>query len=168
MRLVAPCVLALILATGLAGCGKKPTAPTAGADTAAGARFLADKAKIPGIATLPNGLLYQVVRSGPSDGATPHKGDEIKINYEGKLIDNTVFDSTYQRGQPAVMPLEDLVPGWMEALPHMHVGDIWTIYLPPNLGYAERGAGNAIPPNAVLVFKIELLGVLPAPGSRNA
>ncbi len=153
----------LLLALALAACGPKPVAPGAAAvDTSDGVKFLARNAKAPGVTILPDGLQYKVVNSGPPAGLSPQKGDEIKINYEGTLIDGTVFDSTYRNGQPAVMPLDGLVPGWMEALPKMHVGDTWFVYLPSRLGYGARGAGGVIPPNAVLVFKIELLGVLPA------
>jgi FKBP-type peptidyl-prolyl cis-trans isomerase len=160
--LLAP-ALGVAVVLGLAACGAKPAGPVAaGLDTADGARFLAKNAKAPGVTVLPDGLQYKVVSSGPPGALSPRKGDEIKINYEGTLIDGTVFDSTYRQGQPAVMGLDGLVPGWMEALPKMHVGDTWFIYLPSKLGYGARGAGGVIPPNAVLVFKIQLLGVLPA------
>ncbi len=157
---------ALLLAAALAACGPKPTAPAAqngaAVDTPDGASFLAKNAKAPGVTVLPDGLQYRVASAGPPGAPSPRKGDEIKINYEGTLVDGTVFDSTYRNGQPAVMTLDELVPGWMEALPRMHVGDTWFIYLPSKLGYGSRGAGRVIPPNSVLVFKIELLGVLPA------
>jgi peptidylprolyl isomerase/FKBP-type peptidyl-prolyl cis-trans isomerase FklB len=168
MRPAALLIAALSLATGLAGCGGRQGHSAVPADAGAGTRFLAKNAKEAGVVTLPDGLQYKVLHSGPAGAPSPQRGDEIKINYEGALIDGTVFDSTYRKGQPAVMGLEDLVPGWMEALPKMHVGDVWYLYLPSRLGYGERGAGGVIPPNAVLVFKIELLGVLPARGSHDA
>ena len=87
--------------------------------------------------------------------------DLIKVHYEGKLVDGTVFDSSFQRGKPALMPLGGLVPGWMEALPLMHPGDEWVLYLPPDLGYGADGQGP-IPPNSVLIFRLQLLGVLSA------
>ena len=157
--------LAFSLLFGLAACGPKSgpaTAAAAASDADDGLKFLARNAKAPGVVSLPDGLQYKVERSGSPGALSPQRGDEIKINYEGTLIDGTVFDSSYRRGQPAVMPLDGLVPGWMEALPKMHVGDVWFLYLPSNLGYGPRGAGGVIPPNAVLVFKIELLGVLPS------
>lgn len=133
--------------------------------TPEGQAFLDKMAKKAGVHALPDGLLYEVVQSEPGTGAHPQKGDEIKVNYEGKLVDGTVFDSSYERGQPAAMPLEHLVPGWEEALPLMRPGDVWMLYLPPKLGYGARGAGDgAIPPNAVLIFKIELIDFLPGPG----
>jgi FKBP-type peptidyl-prolyl cis-trans isomerase len=103
------------------------------------------------------------VRSGPASGLRPQKGDLIKVHYEGKLLDGEVFDSSYDRGAPAAMPLEHLIPGWMEALPLMRPGDEWILYVPPNLGYGAEGQGR-IPPNSALIFRIELIDMLPGPG----
>ncbi len=118
-------------------------------------------AKAPGVVTLPSGLKYRVVRSGSATGLHPAVGDAVKVNYEGKLASGAVFDSTYQRGKPALLMLSQLVPAWMEALPLMRPGDEWTLYVPPALGYGEEGAGP-IPPNSVLVFRIELIAFLSA------
>ncbi len=85
----------------------------------------------------------------------------MKVNYEGKLTDNTVFDSSFARGQPAAFVLGGLVPAWVEAMQLMRPGDEWMLYVPSALGYGEEGAGDKIPPNSVLVFRIQLLGVLP-------
>ncbi len=157
--------LAIVLA--LAACGPKEKKHEFTAkDTPDGAAFLVKNAKEPGVTTLADGLQYKVVKSGPTDGPSPKKGDEIKINYEGTLLSGEVFDSSFKRGVPAVMPLDHLVPGWMEALPKMHVGDEWIVYLPAQLGYGAEGQGP-IPPNAVLVFRIQLLGVLPAGGGNG-
>lgn len=128
-----------------------PAAPTAEA-------FLAANLKKKGVKALPSGLQYEVVRSGPT-GPSPRPGDLIKVHYEGALASGEVFDSSIARGKPAIMPLEDLVPGWMEAIPLMRVGDEWVIYLPPSLGYGESGAGP-IPPNSALVFRIRLLDMM--------
>jgi FKBP-type peptidyl-prolyl cis-trans isomerase len=125
--------------------------------------YMAKAAKQPGVVVLPSGLAYKVVRSGPPGGLKPQKGDEVKVHYEGKLEDGTVFDSSYERGQPAAMPLDRLVPGWMEALPMMRPGDEWILYVPSNLGYGAKGQGP-IPPGAPLIFRIELIDVLPGPG----
>ncbi len=140
-----------------------PTAAAKQADSAAKA-FLAKNAKEPGVVTLPDGLQYKIVHSGPATGNKPHLNDEVKVNYEGKLVDGTVFDSSYDRGQPAAMPLKNLVKAWQEAIPMMRPGDEWTLYVPPELGYGPDGQGP-IPGNAVLIFRIELIDFLPGPGS---
>jgi peptidylprolyl isomerase/FKBP-type peptidyl-prolyl cis-trans isomerase FklB len=130
--------------------------------------FLQATASKPGVKVLPSGLMIQVVRSGPPDGLRPGPNDEVKVNYEGKLIDGTVFDSSYQRGQPATFTPKGVIKGWTEALQLMRPGDEWILYVPPNLGYGDEGAGGVIPPGAALTFRIELIGVLPAPGRVGA
>ena len=123
------------------------------------AQFLAGNAKAAGVTVLPSGLQYKVVASGPA-GPSPKEGDVIKVHYEGALVSGQVFDTTFS-GKPAIMQLADLVPGWMQALPRMKVGDEWILYVPPALGYGPNGAGP-IPPNSVLVFRLKLLGMLSA------
>lgn len=123
------------------------------------AEFLARNAKEPGVQVLPSGLQYKVVKSGDPKGPSPKEGDIIKVHYEGALTNGQVFDSTFARGRASIMQLYDLVPAWMEALPLMHVGDEWTIYAPPSLGYGDRAAGP-IPPGSVLVFRLQLVGML--------
>lgn len=152
-------LLGLLAGSVLSACKRPAAAPAK--PSAEGEALLKKAAAEPGAKTLPSGLVYKVIRSGPADGPHPAKGDTIKINYTGSLTDGTVFDSTDKEGVPAVMPLDHLVPGWMEALPLMRPGDVWLLTLPPKLGYGEGGAGGVIPPGAVLVFRIELLGVLP-------
>ena len=125
--------------------------------------YMDANAKADGVQTLPSGVQYKIVRSGPADGLKPGPDDEVKVHYEGKLADGTVFDSSYERGQPAAMPLPALIPAWKEALQLMRPGDEWVLYVPPAMGYGEEGAGE-IPPNSVLIFRIELIDVLPAPG----
>ena len=142
----------------LAACAKAP-APTADA-AAQGKAFLASNAHVSGVITTASGLEYRVLRSGPTSGLEPKPADEVKVDYEGKLLDGQVFDSSYARGQPAVLTVRDLVPGWQEALQHMRPGDEWLIYVPPKLGYGDKGVGP-IPANSVLVFKLDLIGVLP-------
>jgi len=114
----------------------------------------------PGVQVLPDGLAYKVLKSGPKDGAQPHKGSSMLLIYEGRLPDGSIFDSSDQHGNGAYMQMEldGLVPGWMEALPMMHVGDTWMLYVPPELGYAHRSMG-VIPKDSPLVFKVQLLGV---------
>lgn len=131
-----------------------PPAANAGADAV---QFLAANAKLPGIVVLPSGLQYKIVRAGPA-GPSPKAGDVIKVQYEGAFPTGKVFDAT-PPGKSAIMPLQDLVPAWMEAIPMMRVGDEWTLYVPPALGYGPEGAGP-IPPNSVLVFKVKLVGML--------
>ena len=143
----------------------QPQAPAASAAPAPAAPapevFLAANAKEPGVQTLPSGLQYKVVKAGDPNGPSPKPGDVIKVHYEGKLVTGEVFDSTFERGHPTLMQLYGLVPAWMEALPRMRVGDEWTIWAPPSLGYGDRPAGP-IPPNSVLVFRLQLLGMLSA------
>jgi peptidylprolyl isomerase/FKBP-type peptidyl-prolyl cis-trans isomerase FklB len=152
-------MIGAFMALSLAGCHK--SLPDQSDQAKA---FLAQNAKQPGVVTLPSGLQYKVVKSGPKDGLRPQLGDEVKVNYEGKLVDGAVFDSSYERGVPAAMPLRGLIKGWQEALQLMRPGDEWILYVPPNLGYGDEGAGGQIPPGAALIFRIELLGVLPAEG----
>jgi len=152
-------ILAVCAALSLAGC-KKPLAD----QSAEAAAFMAKNAREEGVITLPSGLQYKVVRSGPATGGRPKLQDEVKVNYEGKLLNGTVFDSSYARGQPAAMPLRQLIPGWVEALQLMRPGDEWILYVPPALGYGAQGAGE-IPPGSALIFRIELIDFLPGPGS---
>ena len=134
------------------------------ANARAAAFFMESNAKADGIETLPSGLQYKVVQSGPSGAATPDRNDLVRVDYEGALTDGSVFDSSFSRGQPYVTTAEQVVPGWTEALQRMKVGDEWMLYVPPALGYGERGQGADIPPNSVLVFRIKLLDVAPVPG----
>jgi len=123
--------------------------------------FLAQNAKQPGVVTLADGLQYKIVRSGPATGPKPNPTDEVKVHYEGKLVDGTVFDSSYERGAPASFPLQGLVPAWRTALVMMRPGDEWTLYVPPELGYGAQDKGP-IPGNSVMIFRIELIDVLPS------
>jgi peptidylprolyl isomerase/FKBP-type peptidyl-prolyl cis-trans isomerase FklB len=147
------------VAGALAACRPRAKAPVATGEDQA---FLARMTKKPGVKTLPSGLMYEVLRAGPVDGPHPRPRDEVKVHYVGSLVDGRVFDSTEETGTPAVLRLDHLVPAWMEAIPLMRPGDAWMLYVPPKLGYGERGSPPVIPPNAALVFRIELLGVLPS------
>ena len=124
--------------------------------TKAGREFLAANAKKPGIITTPSGLQYEVLTQGTGD--VPQKTDKVKVHYEGKLIDGTVFDSSIQRGEPAVFGLNQVIKGWTEGLSLMPVGSKWRLYVPQELGYGERQAGK-IPPYSTLIFDVELLGI---------
>ena len=163
MKLLIP-VLAAVLA--LAGCNKGGADPAEMAKSAAEAKaFMATNAKAEGVQTLPSGVQYKIVTSGPATGKSPKVRDEVKVHYEGKLVSGKIFDSSYDRGQPAAMPLPALIPAWKEALQLMRPGDEWILFVPPEMGYGEEGAGGGeIPGNSVLIFRIELIDVLPAPG----
>jgi peptidylprolyl isomerase/FKBP-type peptidyl-prolyl cis-trans isomerase FklB len=150
--------LVLIAALALAACGQSaPPAPDA---AGIGRTFLANNAHVAGVTTTASGLQYRILRSGPATGLHPKPADEVKVDYEGKLLDGEVFDSSYQRGAPAVLTVRELVPGWQEALQLMRPGDEWLIYLPAKLGYGDKGAGP-IAPGSVLMFKLDLIDVLP-------
>jgi FKBP-type peptidyl-prolyl cis-trans isomerase FklB len=122
-----------------------------------GQAFLAANRGKPGVKTMPSGLQYQVIR--PGNGQSPQATDTVRVHYHGQLLDGTVFDSSVQRNQPAVFPVNRVIPGWTEALQMMRVGDKWRLFIPSNLAYGAEGAGAAIGPHAVLIFDVELLGV---------
>jgi FKBP-type peptidyl-prolyl cis-trans isomerase len=156
----------LLFAVGLslcvADCAPAGSKAQSAPESPANSGFLAANAKAPGVITLPSGLQYKIVHSGPASGPHPGPSDEVKVNYEGKLVNGTVFDSSFKRGEPADLPLQGLIPGWVEALQLMRPGDEWMLYVPPNLGYGADSP-DPIPPNSVLVFRIQLLGVLKQP-----
>ncbi len=163
MRILASLAVVATLAAGAAS-AQQVTAPPQlnappSAAAVAGKQFLATNAKAPGVVTLPSGLQYKVVTSGAKDAPSPKVGDIIKVHYEGKLLDGTVFDSSFERGKPAIMPLDGLVQAWMETVPKMKVGDEWVLYVPPELGYGNEDNGP-IPGGSVMVFRLKLLGML--------
>jgi len=124
----------------------------------AGEKYLAENAKKAGVVTLPSGLQYQVLREG--NGKKPSAKDSVKCHYEGFLIDGTVFDSSIQRGEPAVFGLQQVIAGWTEGLQLMQEGAKYRFFIPYRLAYGEGGAGQSIPPFAALVFDVELLQVM--------
>ena len=125
---------------------------------AAGESFLAENAKKEGVVVLPSGLQYQVLKE--SNGKKPSATDQVKCHYEGTLIDGTIFDSSYQRNEPATFGLNQVIAGWTEGVQLMSEGAKYRFFIPYNLAYGERGAGAQIPPFAALVFDVELLKVL--------
>jgi peptidylprolyl isomerase/FKBP-type peptidyl-prolyl cis-trans isomerase FklB len=157
VRAQASVLVALALA--LAACGR--ARPDVSGPTVAQA-YLATNAKQPGVVTLPSGLQYKIIASGPAGGVHPRASDEVKVNYEGKLISGQVFDSSFQRGVPADFTLDEVIPGWTEGLERMRPGDEWMLYVPPQLGYGEEDKGP-IPGGSVLIFRVQLLGVLQHP-----
>lgn len=129
-------------------------------NAAEGAAFLQQNGQREGVTTLDSGLQYEVLTA--AEGAKPTATDRVRVHYKGTLIDGTQFDSSYDRGEPAVFGLQGIIPGWVEALQLMSVGSKWKLYLPAELGYGARGQGGTIGPNATLVFEVELLEILPA------
>ena len=123
-----------------------------------GEEFLAANAKKEGVIVLPSGLQYKVIKEG--EGRMPELTDKVKCHYEGTFVDGEKFDSSYDRKQPAVFGVNQVIPGWTEALQLMSEGSVWELYIPYNLGYGEAGAQGAIPRYSALVFKVELIEVL--------
>lgn len=122
-----------------------------------GQAFLEENSKKEGVVTLPSGLQYEVLQEG--EGAKPKATDKVKCHYHGTLLNGQVFDSSVQRGQPAVFGVDQVIKGWVEALQLMSVGSKWRLYIPSGLAYGAQGAGNSIEPNSTLIFDVELLGI---------
>lgn len=119
--------------------------------------FMAENGERDGVVTRPSGLQYEILTEG--SGSIPKIHEKVVAHYEGRLLTGKIFDSSYQRGQPATFPVNGLIKGWQEALQIMPVGSKWRLYIPSNLGYGARGAGNDIPGNASLIFDLELLEI---------
>lgn len=128
--------------------------------------FLAKNKTKAGVVTTASGLQYEVLTEG--SGPKPTPDDRVTVNYKGTLLDGTQFDSSYDRGQPATFPVTGVIPGWIEAMQLMPVGSKYKLYIPPDLAYGERGAGNKIGPGALLVFEIELLAIAPKDAAAPA
>lgn len=125
-----------------------------------GELFLAENAKKPGVITTASGLQYEIIKD--TIGAKPVATDNVKVHYEGTLLDGTKFDSSYDRGEPIEFALNQVIKGWTEGVMLMSPGAKYKFYIPYNLGYGEQGAGGVIPPFATLVFVVELLDINPA------
>jgi FKBP-type peptidyl-prolyl cis-trans isomerase FklB len=124
-----------------------------------GEQFLKSNLKKSGIFVTQSGLQYEIIKHGT--GEKPKVTDQVKVNYRGTLVNGTEFDSSYNRGEPAVFRLNEVIPGWTEALQLMNVGSKYKFFIPSELAYKEHGAGNVIEPNATLIFEIELLEIFP-------
>lgn len=122
-----------------------------------GEAFLSENSSRPEVTVLESGLQYEVIAEGA--GSQPQATDKVKCHYHGTLIDGTVFDSSVERGEPAVFPVNGVIQGWVEALQMMKVGSKWRLYIPPHLAYGSRGAGGVIGPHTTLVFDVELIGI---------
>jgi FKBP-type peptidyl-prolyl cis-trans isomerase len=125
---------------------------------AAGEAYLAENSQKEGVMTTDSGLQYKEVVAG--DGDTPTAADTVTVHYKGTLIDGTVFDSSYERGQPASFPVNGVIPGWIEALQLMNVGDKFELAIPSDLAYGSRGTGDVIGPDTTLLFEVELLEIV--------
>jgi FKBP-type peptidyl-prolyl cis-trans isomerase FklB len=136
---------------------KEATKLVAKKNQEAGQKFLAANAKKSGVKSFSNGVQYKILKAGT--GATPTMKSTVTVNYTGSLIGGTVFDSSYKRGQPAVFPVDAVIPGWQTAITHMKVGGTWMVYIPSKLAYKNRGVPGSIPPGATLVFKVHLISV---------
>ncbi len=123
-----------------------------------GMAFLAQNSQEKGVVELPSGLQYLILKQG--EGKLPTLRDRVRCHYHGTLIDGTVFDSSVNRGQPAEFPVNGVIQGWIEALQLMPVGSKWRLFIPSDLAYGDRGAGNVIGPNATLIFEVELLNIV--------
>ncbi len=123
----------------------------------AGKAVLEENSQKENIVSLPSGLQYEVISEG--SGEKPKATDSVKCHYHGTLLNGTVFDSSVQRGQPAVFGVNQVIKGWVEALQLMSVGSKWRLFIPSDLAYGSQGAGNTIEPNSTLIFEVELLGI---------
>ena len=132
-------------------------AKIAGEAKAAGEAFLAENAKREGVKVTESGLQYEVLEA--TIGQKPKATDKVRVHYEGTLIDGTVFDSSYKRGESITFGLNQVIKGWTEGLQLMSIGSKYKLYLPYQLAYGERGAGANIPPYAALIFTVEVLGI---------
>lgn len=121
-------------------------------------QFLTENKAKSGVVTLPSGLQYKVLTAG-REGPSPTSFDSVLIHYKASFVDGTVFESTYEGGEPKKIPIGQTIPGWAEALKLMHVGDKWEIFIPPYLAYGESGYPPVIGPNSLLIFEIELLSI---------
>ena len=126
-------------------------------EIAKGERFFKENNNRPGVVSLPTGLQYEIITKGT--GAKPNINDRVKVHYRGSLLDGTVFDSSIDRGEPAVFEVGRVISGWTEALQLMPVGSKWMLFIPYDLAYGSRGAGNTIKPFSALIFEVELLGI---------
>ena len=129
------------------------------ANIEAGKKFLEENKKREGVVTLPSGLQYEVITEG-NVGRYAKATDQVQCHYEGTLIDGTLFDSSIKRGQPATFGVNQVIPGWVEALQLMPEGAKWKLYIPSDLAYGAQGAGEMIPPHSTLVFDVELQKIL--------
>ncbi len=154
---------AIALTTLVGACGVNRPALAAPAAEAASRTYLAEVGREPGVVTLPDGLEYRVLQSGLVTGQSPRASDRVVVNYEARLPSGELVDSSYARGEPSTFQVDAVVKAWTEALQLMKPGDVWMLYAPAGLAYGDDGAGP-VPPGSALVFKVELIRVLPGNG----
>ncbi len=138
--------------------GEREMSEVSAANQQAEAKFMAENAKAPGVQVTASGLQYKVVSEG--SGEKPAMNSKVRVHYQGSLLSGEVFDSSIQRGEPLELMLTQVIPGWTEGLQLMSVGAKYRFFIPAKLGYGSRGAGQAIPPDAALIFDVELLAIL--------
>lgn len=137
---------------------QEEAAKKGGENKSKGEKFLADNKNKPGVKTTPSGLQYTVISEGT--GPKPTASSTVKVHYTGKLIDGTTFDSSVDRGEPIEFPLNGVIKGWTEGVQLMSKGSKYKFFIPSDLAYGDRGAGNAIGPNETLIFEVELLDIV--------
>lgn len=138
--------------------GAKEVEKIAAANREAEAKFMAENAKAEGVQVTESGLQYKVIQ--PGDGPKPSMNSKVRVHYQGSLLNGEVFDSSIQRGEPLEFMLTQVIAGWTEGLQLMNVGSKYRLFIPAKLGYGSRGAGQAIPPDAALIFDVELLAIV--------
>ncbi len=138
--------------------GEKEMEAVRAANRKAEAEFMAENAKAEGVKVTASGLQYKVITEGT--GAKPSATSKVRVHYQGSLLDGTVFDSSIQRGEPIEFMLSQVIPGWTEGVQLMSVGSKYRLFIPAKLGYGSRGAGQAIPPDAALIFDVELIAIV--------
>jgi FKBP-type peptidyl-prolyl cis-trans isomerase len=160
-RFVINCSVVALLSIGLLTGSMSAAAQSTGGSgskvQSAGEQYLAANKLLPGVVTTADGLQYKVVKQG--EGLRPTDTDVVTVNYSGRLIDGTVFDSSYDRGQPATFPVSGVIAGWTEALKLMKVGSVYELVIPAKLAYGKAGAPPAIGPDQTLLFKVELIAI---------
>lgn len=142
--------------------------PSNGGWAGLGRTFLKEKAAEAGVVATGSGLMYKILESGPFTGATPRGDQPFRCHYTGTTFEGAVFDSSYERGEPEAFTVNQVIKGWSEAVQLMKEGDVWELYIPSELGYGAKGLAPDIPPNAALVFKLQLLAVKPLDGDDAA
>ncbi len=150
MRIAATALAVLMLSAASAQAQSEPQSP---------AMFMAQNALSEGVHVLPSGVQYKVLKAGPGTSRHPTPEDVVTVNYEGSLLNGQIFDSSFQKNQPATFPLKSLIPGWIEAVQQMKEGDEWLVWVPPSLGYGANQHGP-IPGNSVLLFRLQLISIL--------